>query len=188
LAGDEENPMKDLEMFIKELAEKNDVDPQKAIHIFKIISDPGNTEGYSDDDIEALTGYKQAEIRRILRLLYDARIARYRKGIHPSYGVARYFWSVDSNSINYMLLKRKREVLEKLKQRLEYESSNEFYRCSRDGSRYTFNEAYHNDFRCTRCGSLLVLEDNSAIVKALREVVERLEREIEEDERKVYGS
>ncbi len=188
MAENEGDPMKDLEVFIRELAEKNDVDPQKAIHVFKIISDPGNTEGYSDDDIEALTGYKQAEVRKILRLLYDARIAYYRKGVHPSYGVARYFWKVDSNSINYVLLRRKKEVLEKVKQRLEYESSNEFYRCPRDGSRYTFNEAYVNDFKCTRCGSLLTLEDNSALVKALKEVVEKLKREIEEDERKIYGS
>ncbi len=180
--------MRDLEMLIRELAERNDVDPQKAIHVFKIISDPSNTEGYSDDDIEALTGYRQAEIRRILRIFYDARIAYYRKGVHPNYGVARYFWKTDSNSINYMLLKRKKEVLEKLKQRLKYESSYEFYRCPRDGSRYTFNEAYINEFTCIKCGSLLELENNNSIVKVLREVVEKLEKEIEEDEKRIYSS
>jgi transcription initiation factor TFIIE subunit alpha len=180
--------VRDLEVFIRDLAEKNDVDPQKALHVFKVLSDPGNVEGYSDDDIEALTGYKQAEVRRILRMFYDARMIQYRKGIHLSYGVARYFWRVDSNSINYLLLKRKKEVLEKLKQRLEYERSNEIYRCPKDGSRYVFKEAYANEFRCTRCGSILDLEDNSGLVKALEETVEKLEREIEEDERRLYGS
>ncbi|MCC6044442.1 MAG: hypothetical protein RRE21_04095 [Desulfurococcales archaeon] len=188
MAGQERDPMRDLEVFIRDLAERNEVDPQKALHVFKILSDPGNVEGYSDDDIEALTGYKQAEVRRILRILYDARMIQYRKGVHPSYGVARYFWRVDSNSINYLLLKRKKEVLDKLRQRLEFESSNEIYRCPRDGSRYVFNEAYINEFRCTRCGALLELEDNSGVVRALREAVERLEREIEEDERRVYSS
>lgn len=182
------DPMRELERFVRELAERNDVDPQKALHVFKLISSPENNDGYSDDDLEALTGYKQAEIRRILRILYDARIAQYRKGIHPAYGVARYFWKVDMNNVNYVLLKRKKDVLDKLKQRLNYELSHEFYRCPRDGSRYTFDEAYSNEFRCTRCGSLLDREDNSGVIENLRATIEELEREIREDEREVYGS
>lgn len=182
------NPVKELETLIREIAEKNDLDPQKTLHVFKLISEPSSGDGYSDEDLEALTGYKQAEIRRILRVLYEARIAQYKKGIHPSHGIPRYFWKVDSNMINYVLLRRKKSVLLKLKERLEFESSNEFYRCPRDGSRYTFNEAYSNDFRCTRCGSLLEYDDNSKVINSLREAIEKLEREIEEDERRVYGS
>lgn len=182
------DPLRDLEILVRELAERNDVDPQKALHIFKLIVNPESSDGYSDEDLEALTGYKQAEIRRILRMLYDARIAQYRKGIHPSHGLPRYFWRVDSNTLNYSLLRRKKSVLAKLRERLEFEMSNEFYRCPGDGSRYTFKEAYESEFRCPRCGALLELEDNSTVVKALREAVERLEREIEEDERRVYSS
>lgn len=182
--------MKSLEKFIEKLAEASEVDTKKALHIFKLISDPNNRNGLSDEDIEELTGYKQGEIRKILRVFYDARLAYYRKGKHPKLDTTRYYWKIDGDTTNSALLRRKKEVLNKLKLKLEYELNNTFYVCPNDNSRYTFSEAYGpgGEFRCPRCGALLQPEDNSQLVEILEREIKRLEEEIAEDEKRLYSS
>ncbi|MFN4046219.1 MAG: transcription initiation factor IIE subunit alpha [Acidilobaceae archaeon] len=181
--------IKSLEMFVEKLAETSDVDSKKALHIFKLISDPNNKNGLSDEDLEELTGYKQGEIRKILRVFYDARLAYYRKGKHPKLDTTRYYWKIDGDTANSALLRRKKEVLNKLKLKLEYELNNTFYICPNDNSRYTFSEAYgpSGEFRCPRCGALLQPEDNSRLVESLEREIRRLEEEIAEDEKRLYS-
>ncbi|MDM7275985.1 MAG: transcription initiation factor IIE subunit alpha [Thermoprotei archaeon] len=187
--GSRSEDVKSLERFIEKLAETSDVDAKKALHVFKLISDPGNKNGLSDEDLEELTGYKQGEIRRILRVFYDARLAYYRKGKHPKLDTTRYYWRIDGDTANSALLRRKKEVLNKLKLKLEYELNNTFYTCPKDNSRYTFSEAYgpEGEFRCPRCGALLQPEDNSQLVESLEREIKRLEEEIAEDEKKLYS-
>ncbi len=67
--------------------------------------------------------------------------------------------------------------------RLEYEKSNTFYRCPNDGTRYTLEEAFENEFQCPKCNALLEEEDNSEIIRLLEEEIARLEEEIRRDER-----
>ncbi len=182
--------VKGLERFIEKLAETSEVDVKKALHIFKLISDPSNKNGLSDEDLEELTGYKQGEIRRILRVFYDARLAYYRKGKHPKLDTTRYYWRIEGDVANSALLRRKREVLNKLKMKLEYELNNTFYTCPNDNLRFTFSEAYGPDgeFRCPRCGALLQPEDNTQLVESLEKEIRRLEEEIAEDEKRLYSS
>jgi len=185
-----EKIMKSLERLVESIANSNEVDPQKAKHVFKLVLEyslrGGN--GLTDIELEELTGYKQAEIRRILRIFYDAKIITYNKSKHPELDTVRYYWKIDLDSMNMTLLKMKKAVLSKLKQRLEYEYNNEFYKCPEDGSRYTFSEAFNQEFKCPKCGAILQREDNSEIIKELNNVVKRLEEEIKRDERKVYSS
>lgn len=177
---------KSIEILVARLAEKVSVEPEKAVHIFKLISSPENKKGLSDEELEDLTGYKQGEIRKILRLFYESRLAYYRRGKHPETEATRYYWLTDPELINSTLLRRKKAVVGKLKARLEYESGQEFYVCPADGSRFTFSEAFDLDFACPKCGLPLEQEDNSAYMRVLRERIEELEEEISRDERTIY--
>jgi len=169
--------------FVRRVAEKNGNDPEVAVTILKLLLTRRDGKGLSDEDLANKTGYKQRDIRAVLRLFYNLRLASYLRGRHPETGSTRYYWYIDLASVNTTLLWRKQQVLEKLKIRLEYERSNTFYRCPVDRTRYTFEEAFDNEFRCPRCDSPLEQEDNSEIIRMLEEEIRRLEEEIRRDER-----
>ncbi|MEB3760361.1 MAG: transcription factor [Desulfurococcales archaeon] len=183
-----ENRLRSLLLFVDLLARKNRLDPEKALTIFKALLASSEDSGLSDEDISLKMGYKQSDVRRILRTFYMYKLARYRRGKHPETGATRFYWYIDVNLLNSVLLWRKKAVLEKLKYRLQYEEENYFYRCPRDKTRYTFEEAYSYEFICPKCGSVLEEEDNTEIKKILSEYIKRLEEEIIEDERKIQSS
>ncbi|MCE4609432.1 MAG: transcription factor [Desulfurococcales archaeon] len=182
------NRLRSLLVFVDLLARKNRLDPEKALTIFKALLASSEDSGLSDEDISLKMGYKQSDVRRILRTFYMYKLARYRRGKHPETGATRFYWYIDVNLLNSVLLWRKKAVLEKLKYRLQYEEENYFYRCPRDKTRYTFEEAYNYEFICPKCGSVLEEEDNTEIKKILSEYIKRLEEEIIEDERKIQSS
>ncbi|MEB3774351.1 MAG: transcription factor [Desulfurococcales archaeon] len=176
-----------LEEMLYSLARNKGIDPDKTIHIFRLLLDSAGQKGLSDEDLEALTGYRQGEIRKVLRLFYEIHIASYRRGRHPETGATRYYWKIDLETMNINLIRRKKAVLDKLMHRLRHEESTTFYVCPNDGSRYTFDEAFENEFVCPKCGSLLEEEDNTPYIEVLREVTRRLREEIERDEKSIYS-
>ena len=177
-----------LEEMLYRLAENKGIDPHKTLHIFKLLLQNTSQKGLSDEDLEAITGYRQGEIRKILRLFYEIHIANYRRGRHPETGATRYYWKIDVDTINVNLVRRKKAVLEKLKYRLQHEESTTFYVCPNDGSRYSFDEAYEYEFTCPKCGALLEEEDNTPYREVLKATIKRLEEEIRRDEAKIYRS
>ncbi len=179
-------PLRSLEIFVARLAQQRNIEPMKAVHIFRLIYEQTPKGGLSDEDLENLTGYKQSEIRRVLRMLQETRLAVYRRGKHPKTEATRYYWRIDPETINVTLLNIKKRVLEKLKARLDYEESTTFYVCPSEGRKYTIEEAFENDFVCPSCGSPLVELDKLPRIAALQEAIRSLEEEIKRDEAKIF--
>jgi len=173
---------------VARLAQQRNIEPMKAVHIFRLIYEQTPKGGLSDEDLENLTGYRQSEIRRILRMLHETRLAAYRRGKHPKTEATRYYWRIDPDTINITLLNIKKRVLEKLRARLEYEEATTFYVCPNEGNKYTIEEAFENDFVCPICGSPLVELDKLPRITVLQEVIRRLEEEIRRDESKIFRS
>ncbi|MCS7106973.1 MAG: transcription initiation factor IIE subunit alpha [Acidilobaceae archaeon] len=183
-----EKIMKGLEKLIERLSIANDIEPQKAKHIFRLVLEYSNGNGLSDVELEEMTGYKQQEVRKILRMFYDLNMMVHTKGKLSEQEVTRYFWRVDIDAINLALLKRKKMVLSKLKHRLEYETNAKQYVCPVEGIRYSFSEAFDNEFLCPSCGAPLEMSQNEKAVEVLGGYIRKLEQEIEEDEKRVYSS
>ncbi|MCE4604548.1 MAG: hypothetical protein F7B20_06255 [Aeropyrum sp.] len=180
-------PVRSLEIYVRKLAEVNGIEPEIAAHIFHLIYEESPRGGISDDDLESLTGYKQSDIRRILRLLGEKRIIVSRKGRHPKREATRYFWRIDSDTINMSLLNLKRKVLEKLEIKEAHENSNTFYVCPSCGEKYSFDDAFMADFTCQKCGVVLEEMSGEDAIERLRERIGRLREEIERDESRIYG-
>ena len=174
-----------LEKFVRAVASMVRLDSDHAATILRKLLSEKNGKGLSDEELEELTNIRQGEIRRILRLLYELRLASYRRGKHPETGATRYYWKLNLHTINNVLLSRKKSVLRNLELKLEYEESNQFYYCPLDGSRYTFDEAYEYDFQCPKCGSILEEDDRSEIKEVLRLVISRLRESIARDEERL---
>ncbi|MEB3816619.1 MAG: transcription factor [Desulfurococcales archaeon] len=171
-----------LEGFVRAIASMSNIDAEHAAIVLRQLLSEKNGKGLSDEDLETLTNIKQGEIRRILRLLYELRLASYRRGKHPETGATRYYWRLNVHTINNVLLSRKKAVLRNLELKLQYEESNVFYYCPLDGTRYTFEEAYEYNFQCPKCGSILEEDSRDDIKKALRVIIERLRESIKRDE------
>jgi len=142
-----------------------------------------NKKEMLDTDIVSLVGLSEQDIRRALYELHNLGLVMYKKVRSPSDNKYIYYWFIDITRLNHVLLQRKKAVLKRLKERLAFEENNTFYVCPVDNVRLTFEEAMENDFRCPRCGEMLVYEDNSNIKNELRELIRRLEEEITNEEK-----
>lgn len=124
------------------------------------------------------TGLKLSVIRKILYELFDTGLVRYRRERDPKTGWYMYYWRLDPESIASMILRRKKAVLEKLKMRLEYEKNNTFFACKiHTNQRYTFDEAFERDFKCSECGEVLEQVDNNYIIKFIEHLIKKIENE-----------
>ncbi len=149
--------------------------------VFKVLTSSGDE--MLDTEIIEKTKLNEQDVRRALYELHNLGLVAYRKTRNPEDSRYIYFWKIDTTRINQVLLQRKKEVLNKLKERLRYEESNTFFTCPVDGVRLTFDEAMETDFKCPRCGSDLVAEDNEYFKERLREIIRELEEEISHEER-----
>ena len=173
-----------VELLVRRSPVKVDVD--KARNIFETIINESHGKGVSDEELAEMYGYSQSEIRKTLHILYDNGLVKFRRGRHPQHGATRYYWYVDFNAVNRVLLMRKKAVLQKLKRKLEYEKSNQFFYC-RDPKRdtivrYTFDEAFTFNFQCPQTEEPMEIFDNRAYIEILEHYIRLLEEEISRDE------
>ncbi|MCE4617010.1 MAG: hypothetical protein F7C32_00265 [Desulfurococcales archaeon] len=160
------------------------IDPDEAATIFITLYTKAGSKGLSDEQLSKMLGFRETMIRRVLNKLLENDLVRYRRGKSEK-GETRFFWYVNKNMLNSVLLARKKLALEKLKIRLQYEQENEFYYCPVCRIRYTFNQAYDYEFICPRCGTELVVDEDSELrAEILRRLIRELEREIMEDEKR----
>ncbi len=140
-------------------------------------------EALSDEEIAEKLGLRINDVRKALYDLVKLGFVTYRRVTRRESYWHTYKWFTDEMMIAQAVLRRKKEALKRLERRLEYERENVFYMCPLDGSRYSFDEAFENYFKCPRCGSDLMEVDNRKVVEELEKLVERLRREIENDEK-----
>lgn len=131
----------------------------------------------TDDEIARILNVKVNNVRRTLYILSDHGLVRYKRTRDRETGWYLYYWRANTDQVNDILLNRKREMVQKLKMRLEFESNNTFYICPDDGSRYIFDEALENEFKCPRCGASLVYYEGDKV----KEIIERKIKELEEE-------
>jgi len=190
-SSEDGNNSEALEYFFKlleKIAVRRNLDPNVMLEVTKRLMSNSDSRGLSDENLEEITGIRQNEIRKVLRTLYELKVATYRRGRHPETGSTRYYWTIDPNMINIFIYSLKKKILEKLKKKLEFEESMTFYVCPVDGTKYTFEEAFDYNFICPKCGSMLIEYDNTKVKEFLRKKIKEFEEEIAKDERKLFSS
>jgi len=146
---------------------------------FEVVSHLKEDEETTDEEIANETGMRLNAVRKILYKLYDLHLASYRRTRDKQTGWFVYYWILEPERIHDLLHEKNTKVLERLKQRLHYETENTFYHCKNNGCpRHTFEEAMSNAFKCPICNSQLVHVDNQQIIKLLKTQIETLEQEM----------
>ncbi len=139
----------------------------------------------TEDQLSEKTGLRQNDVRRALNKLMESGLVVYRKQRDPDTGRMIYYWRVNYENIRAALLSRKKAIIEKLRERLEYERENVFFICPNDGLRFTLDEAMEYDMICPRCGTPLVPDETrDRVIEILEDVIRRLEEELRREEKR----
>lgn len=135
-------------------------------------------EGATDEEVAQEADMKINDVRRLLyEMAHHGLVSYIRSTKGDSYWYS-YRWYTSEHNLRQSITRRVTEVLRVLEERLVFESSNTFYICPVDLSRYTFEEALENNFQCIRCGADLVEYDNSREKQKLKELIEVIRKDV----------
>lgn len=172
-ASDTVNYMKDVSTVIFEFLEG--LLGEGGVEVASTIYD----NEYTDEEISKETGIRVNTVRKVLYRLYDNRLASYRRTRDKKTGWYIYYWKMDLNKASEVMKGLEREYLNKLRERLEYEQNNMFFRCDNGCKKVVFDTASENNFKCPGCNGTLSFFDNSAIIEDLENQVRRLQTGME---------
>ncbi|MFX0097191.1 MAG: transcription factor E [Candidatus Hodarchaeota archaeon] len=171
-----------LNLIVGELENKLDdktigeLDNDTSTDILNILN---GTEEVTDEELAEKSGMRLNIVRKILYKLYDNRLASYRRVRDKNTGWFVYFWKLNPERIFTLVKKKKTLVLQRLKERLDYEKENTFYQCDEDNSsRFTFDEAMEITFRCPKCGGPLKYQKNRKLIRVLEQKIKELEKDL----------
>jgi transcription initiation factor TFIIE subunit alpha len=132
----------------------------------------------TDEELAEELGLELNDVRRALFILYENDLASYRRLRDEDSGWLTYLWTFEYDNIPEKLEEEMHRLLDALEERRSYELDNEFYLCEECSLRFEFGEAMDFGFDCPNCGSQLVSMDNSRLVDAMDERIERLREEL----------
>jgi len=92
------------------------------------------------------------------------------------------YWDFNEKIIPFQLEKIKTQKLQKLKERLEKESSSTFYMCKNACTRMDFEKSMEFNFKCPECGELMDEQNNTRTLEFLKERIAELDKDL-----KAYG-
>ena len=150
-------------------------------YLRKLVDDEGlriveaiPTREITDEEIADLTDIKLNSVRKVLYILYENRMANYRRQRNDETGWLTYIWKVNIDDLDDLIKDEIDKLLKNMKQRLESEKNNVFYVCSSGCGRLMFDAAASTEFKCPICDSPLQYEDNKLIVDALEKRINQL--------------
>lgn len=151
---------------------------EEAVTLVSVLRD---VDEITEDEIASRTEIRLNDVRKILYKLYSHSLVALRRTRSKDTGWFVFRWKLQPDQLEGFIVNKKRRVLEKLENRLEYEKKHEFYHCNNpECTLIPFEEAIELLFKCPTCGKPLVHYDNSKIVEALTRKVELLRKETSE--------
>lgn len=141
---------------------------------FKVVKNMPEGE-VTDEKISQETGVLLNIVRRTLFILYENRLAVYRRERDSNSGWLTYLWKLDLGNLNSQLELEAKKLLKNLKTKLEFEEDKVFYVCEKQDGRFLFETAAELEFICPICGGELKFQENELTIKALKQRISQLE-------------
>lgn len=132
-------------------------------------------EEITDERLAEMTGISLNTVRRTLYLLYEHRLAVYRRKRDPDSGWLTYLWQLCPENFDKALQSEAKRLLRKLDERLDYEKNNIFYACTDGCARFIFDEASEANFICPFCQSSLEYMENAKVVETIERQINDLQ-------------
>ena len=141
---------------------------------FKVVENMPEGE-VTDEKIAEATGVLLNIVRRTLFILYENRLAVYRRVRDTDSGWLTYLWKLDLSNLDGQLELESKRLLKNLKTKLEFEEDKVFYTCKNNCERFLFETAAELSFICPVDGEELEYQENEAIIKSLKKRISELE-------------
>ncbi len=132
------------------------------------------------EDLSAKTGIQINDVRRILYRFYNHSLVTSKRFRDKDTGWFIFQWRLQPELVEAYIHGMKQKILKKLEARLDYERGHEFYCCSNECPKTTFETAMESVFRCPTCDEPLNRVDNSDAVDFLERKVAELREELDE--------
>lgn len=156
-------------------------DPIQRAYLVKLVGDEGlcivermPDDEVTDENMAEVTGISLNTVRRTLYLLYERRLAMYRRKRDPDSGWLTYLWRLCPENYEKALESEVKRLLSKLDARLIYEKDNVFYACVNGCARFVFDDASEANFICPFCQGSLEFMENSKVVETIEEQIRQL--------------
>jgi transcription initiation factor TFIIE subunit alpha len=138
-------------------------------------------EDATDEEIASSTGLRINMVRKVLydlfgkSLITGIRVKDERKGWFV------YRWRSRRDEVENFIESQKKKIGERLQQRLDYESSSEFYHCGNDDCpRVTFEDSLEAMFKCPSCSQVLNLKKNEKSKKAFAKKIDEIKSDMQQ--------
>ncbi len=142
----------------------------------KIVEVLGELGEATDAQIAEYLGVSEGEVRKVIWVLSSEGLIISRKSVSET-GWITFYWVLPLDQIDGIILGLYRRIIERIEEKINYESQNIFYWCGTPGhERYTFAEAADIMFKCAKCGKTLMPFDNAKIISALKWVLGELKK------------
>lgn len=116
--------------------------------------------------------------RNMLYRLYHANLVSFTRRKDKKKGWYIYYWTFKIKQIRFLALNLKKQKLERLNDRLAREEESTFFVCPNTCMRLDFEKAVNFEFKCPECGEIMQQESNEEKVKALKDEIKSLEKEV----------
>ncbi|MBT4433897.1 hypothetical protein HOD05_01635 [Candidatus Woesearchaeota archaeon] len=136
-------------------------------------------ENVSEFDLATKIKYDIKVVRRLLYTLYNHNLVAFTRKKDKQKGWYIYYWTLLPNSIRYSYFKRKKELLERLKERLIEEQQELFFVCPNDCVRLNFDQSMDFEFHCPECGELINQDNGKERILMLEKKIKNLTKEVE---------
>jgi len=134
-------------------------------------------ENVSEFDLANRTKKDIKIIRKQLYLLYNNNVVGFTRKKDKQKGWYIYYWTILPESIGFLYVKKRKELLDNLKTRLEEENKELFFVCKNNCVRLNFDQSMDFEFHCPECGELVSQagqEEKESLLKKIAEVEEEL--------------
>ena len=137
-----------------------------------------NKDNISEFDLAKKTKKDIKIVRRMLYMLYNYNLVGFHRKKDKIKGWYIYYWTILPESIKYIYFKKRKERLERLKEKLKEEEKELFFVCPQGCSRLNFDQAIGYDFHCPECGKLLDQDESRDRILNLRKEISKVEEEL----------
>ena len=129
----------------------------------------------TDEEIANKTGIKLNIVRKILYKLYDLGLASYKRSKDPETQWFTYTWRFEKEEVINHIIKDSEDYLKMLNDELEREENSMFFVCPQGHVRLDFDDSSDYEFLCPACGEELEFQDNTEIIKQIKEDIKMVE-------------
>jgi len=134
----------------------------------------------SDEEIANRTGLRLPNVRKVLYKLLDSSLVAFEERRERMEQTVFYWYPLPEQVYGFIQTEE-RNLIKRLKAKLNYLRSHEFYHCGTPTCRrLTFEEAVETLFKCPTCGKPLNRVDVTDIIEAIEGRIETIQRELKE--------